>query len=205
MLIPPRRAAYPPAFFARDPVQVARELLGSVLVRTLEDDRVLAGRVVEAEAYDCPRDPSCSAGRFHAARSQALAAPPGTFVFWVAHTHPLLQLSCREAGVAASVLLRALEPLAGVAAMLEHRPVVDPHNLTSGPAKLVRALHVTPDFRGQPSDGEARYLAPGEPVANERVSVTSRVGIAAGQHLPWRFLETGSPWLSGGRPSMELP
>ncbi len=203
-MIPPPARAYPPAFFNRDPVRVARELLGSVLVRTLEDGRVMAGRVVEAEAYDCPRDPACTAGRFHAARTLALAGSPGTFVFWVAHNHPLLQVSCRAAGVAASVLLRALEPVAGVPAMLEFRPVTREQNLTSGPAKLVQALHVTPDFKGEPSNGSALFLAPGEPVPDGQVTVTARVGLQGGQNLPWRFLEAGNPWVSPGVPSMEL-
>ncbi|WP_425147283.1 DNA-3-methyladenine glycosylase [Deinococcus sp.] len=195
---------YPPAFFNRDPVRVARELLGSRLVRTLDDGRVMSGRVVETEAYDCPRDPSCTAGRFHAARSAELSLPPGTFLFWVAHTHPLLQVACREEGIAASVLLRALEPLEGELSMLEYRPVTARYNLTSGPAKLVQALHVTPDFRGQRVNGPHLALLPGESVPDERVSVTARVGIRAGQNLPWRFLETGNPWLSSGKPSMEL-
>ena len=195
---------YSPAFFARDPVKVARELLGSLLVRTLDDGRVMSGRVVEAEAYDCPRDPSCTAGRFHAARSAELSLPPGMFLFWVAHTHPLLQVACREEGIAASVLLRALEPVEGIASMLEFRPVTQQLNLTSGPAKLVQALHITPDFRGQMVNGEHLALYPGDPLPDERVTITARVGIQAGQNLPWRFTETGSRWLSGGKPSMEL-
>ena len=195
---------YQPAFFNRDPVRVARELLGARLVRTLDDGRSMAGRVVEAEAYDCPRDPSCTAGRFHAARSAELALAPGTFLFWVAHTHPLLQVACRPEGVCSSVLLRALEPISGQHTMLEFRPATGRYNLTSGPAKLVQALHITPDFRGQRVNGPQLALYPGEAVPDERVTITARVGIQAGQHLPWRFTETGNPWLSSGKPSMEL-
>ncbi|WP_350244456.1 DNA-3-methyladenine glycosylase [Deinococcus sonorensis] len=185
-------------------MRVARAVLGAVLVRTLPDGRVMAGRVVEVEAYDCPRDPSCTAGRFHAARTVALAEAPGTFIFWVAHNHPLLQVSCREEGVSASILLRALEPLAGIPVMLEHRPVVNERHLTSGPARLVQAMGLAPAFRGAPVNGPDLYLAPGQPLPDERVGVSARVGIRAGQNLPWRFYEQGSPWLSGGKPSMEL-
>lgn len=204
MPIPALASAYPPAFFDRDPVRVAREVLGSLLVRTLEDGRVMAGRVVEVEAYDCPRDPACTAGRFHAARSAALTEAAGRFVFWMAHTHPLLQISCRERGVAASILFRALEPVAGIQTMLDFRPVTRELNLSSGPAKLVQALHITRDFKGERSNGPFLYLAPGEPVPDERVTVTARVGIQGGQNLPWRFYETGNPWVSPGVPSMEL-
>ncbi|AZI41511.1 DNA-3-methyladenine glycosylase [Deinococcus psychrotolerans] len=196
---------YTPAHFDANPVTLARELLGARLERTLPDGRVLAGRVVEAEAYDCPRDPSCTAGRFHHIKTLELAAPPGQFVFWVAYGHPLLQIACRAEGTAASVLIRALEPLEGVDAMLEHRPVASERNLTSGPAKLVQALALSPaTFRGQSVNGAALRLLHGEAVPDERVSITARVGIAAGRNLPWRFFETGSKWISGGVPSMEL-
>ncbi|WP_420596964.1 DNA-3-methyladenine glycosylase [Deinococcus sp.] len=196
---------FSPAHFNADPVPLARNLLGAVLRRRLPDGRILAGRVVETEAYDCPRDPSCTAGRFHAVKSQELAAPPGQFVFWVAYGHPLLQITCRPEGVAASVLIRALEPLEGIDTMLEHRPVVSERHLTSGPAKLVQALAIDPAmFRGQPVDGPALCLLPGPALAGEQVSITARVGIAAGRNLPWRFTQTGSKWLSSGVPSMEL-
>jgi len=185
-------------------VPLARDLLGSVLVRPLPDGRVMAGRVVETEAYDCPRDPSCLAGRFHAAKSQELAAPPGTFVFWVAYLHPLLQVTCRPEGVAASILIRALEPVSGTDAMLEHRPVVRELELTSGPGKLVQAMGLHPQFRGAAVNGAGLYLAPGERVPVEAVEVTARVGIQDGQELPWRFTVRGSRWLSSGRPSRDL-
>lgn len=204
MVVPSPETAYSPSHFDTDPVALARSLLGSVLVRPLQGGRVMSGRVVEIEAYDCPRDPSCLAGRFHAVKSMELAAPPGTFVFWVAYRHPLLQVTCRPEGVAASVLIRALEPLSGIDAMLENRPVVRELGLTSGPAKLVQAMGLAPQFRGAAVNGAGLYLAPGEAVPDKRVSVTARVGIQEGRTLPWRFYETGSRWLSTGKPSMDL-
>ena len=163
-------APFSPAHFDADPVRLARDLLGSTLRRTLPDGRILSGRVVEAEAYDCPRDPSCTAGRYHAIKSQELAAAPGQFVFWVAYGYPLLQITCRPEGTAASVLIRALEPLEGIDAMLEYRPVVSERNLTSGPAKLVQALAIDPAvFRGQPVNGLSLCLLPG-PAAQRRAS-----------------------------------
>ncbi|WP_161883774.1 DNA-3-methyladenine glycosylase [Deinococcus alpinitundrae] len=198
-------APFSPAHFDANPVELARNLLGATLRRTLPDGRVLAGRIVEVEAYDCPRDPSCTAGRFHHIKTLELEAAPGRFVFWVAYGHPLLQIACRAEGIPASVLIRALEPLEGVDAMLEHRPVVSERNLLSGPAKLVQALALPPEqFRGQPVNGAALCLLPGVPLSDDQVTVTARVGIAAGRNLPWRFFETGSKWLSSGLPSMDL-
>lgn len=195
-----------PAHFAGDPVQIARELLGGTLVRVIPGGARLTGRIVEVEAYDCPRDPACTAGRFHAARSADMAVPPGQWLFWMAHGHPLLQVACRPAGVAASVLIRAIEPLEGVGHMLTHRPVTRQRDLTSGPAKLVYALDINPgQVTGTPVDSAALHLLPpAAPLPDDLVVVTARIGIREGRNLPWRFTLRGSPWISPATPSMEL-
>ena len=193
-------------FFDRDPVAVARELLGATLVRVLPDGTRLSGRLVELEAYDCPRDPACTAGRFHAARSAEMAIEAGRWLFWTAHGHPLLQVSCRPAGVPASVLLRALEPLEGLGQMLTHRPVTRERDLTNGPAKLVYALGLDPAqiSHQSVSSPQLHLLPPQRPLTDSEVLVTARIGIGAGQNLPWRFVLRGSPWVSPAAPSMEL-
>lgn len=194
------------AFFDRDPVQVARELLGATLVRVQPGGERLSGKIVEAEAYDCPRDPACTAGRFHAARTVEMAIAPGHWLFWTAHGHPLLQVSCREKGVSASVLIRALEPLEGVPFMLEHRPVTRARDLTNGPAKLVYALGLQPpQIAHLPVNSpELHLLSPEQPVPDEEVETTARIGIAEGKNLPWRFTLRGNAWVSPAAPSMEL-
>lgn len=182
-------------FFARDPVVVARELLGAEL-RRRHGDGLLALRLVEVEAYDCPRDPACTAGRFHAARSAALSAPPGVWVFWRTHGHALLQVSCRAEGVAASVLLRAGEPLAGLAAMRAFRPTGRDRDLTNGPAKLVQALGIRPAaVQGRTVGGDLSLHWAG-PLPDAAVQAGPRVGVRAGRELPWRFVVRGSPWLT---------
>ncbi|WP_135229819.1 DNA-3-methyladenine glycosylase [Deinococcus fonticola] len=195
-----------PPFFDRDPVKVAREILGATLVRLTPDGHRLTGRIVEVEAYDCPRDPACTAGRFHAARSAEMAIAPGHWLFWMAHGHPLLQVSCREAGVAASVLIRALEPLEGLPLMLEHRPVTRERDLTNGPAKLVYALGLNPaSIAHRPVNSpELHLLLPPGALPDDQVAVTARIGIAEGRTHPWRFVLKGSPWVSPAAPSMDL-
>lgn len=195
-----------PAFFDRDPVKVAREVLGSTLMRVLPGGEVLSGRVVEVEAYDCPRDPACTAGRFHAARTAEMAISPGHWLFWTAHGHPLLQVSCREKGIPASILIRALEPLTGLGSMLTHRPVSRERELTNGPAKLVSALGLKPaEVVGTRVDSPALHLLPpSAPLPADAVTVTARIGLREGRTLPWRFLLRGNPWVSPGVPSMDL-
>ncbi|PNY82329.1 DNA-3-methyladenine glycosylase [Deinococcus koreensis] len=196
----------PPAHFAGDPVPIARGLLGGTLVRLTPEGKRLSGRIVEIEAYDCPRDPACTAGRFHAARSADMAVAPGRWLFWTAHGHPLLQVSCRPEGIAASVLIRALEPLEGVGQMLTNRPVTRERDLTNGPAKLVYALGLNPaQIGGTAVDStELHLLAPESPLPAHQVEVTARVGIKEGRNLPWRFVIRGNPWVSPALPSMEM-
>lgn len=195
-----------PSFFNRDPVQVARELLGATLVRTTPEGQRLSGKIVETEAYDCPRDPACTAGRFHAARSAEMSIAPGHWLFWVAHGHPLLQVACREEGVSASVLIRALEPLEGVPRMLDYRPVSRSLDLTNGPAKLVYALGLDPAAVSHTAvnSPDLHLLLPPDPLPESEVQVTARVGIKEGRNLPWRFVIRGSRWVSPGVPSMDL-
>lgn len=189
------------AFFDRDPVQVARELLGQTLVRVLDSGERLTARIVETEGYDCPRDPSCFVIARLPGAAQALAGPPGRVYFHYTYDYPLLNVVCREAGVQATILIRAVEPLEGEERMRERRPVKRRLDLTNGPAKLMQALSITPEFKGQPIDGDALHLLPAAPVPDEAVTVTARVGLRQGAELPWRFLITGNPWVSPGKPS----
>lgn len=196
----------PPQHFNADPVRLARELLGATLVRITPEGLKLTGRVVETEAYDCPRDPACTAGRFHAARSAEMSIPAGHWLFWTAHGHPLLQVACREEGVSASVLIRALEPLEGIGKMLDYRPVTRERDLTNGPAKLVYALGIDPVSISHKlvNSPELHLLPPEQPLDDKQVKITARVGIKEGRNLPWRFVERDNPWVSPGLPSMEL-
>lgn len=195
-----------PAHFNADPVRLARELLGATLVRVTPEGLRLSGRVVETEAYDCPRDPACTAGRFHAARSVEMSIAPGHWLFWFAHGHPLLQVACREEGVSASVLIRAIEPMEGVPKMLDYRPVTRQRDLTNGPAKLVYALGLDPvQVSHRPVNSpELHLIAPEKPLTDAEILVTARVGLREGRNLPWRFAERGNGWVSPGVPSMEL-
>ncbi len=193
--------ALKPDFFAGDPVAVARALIGAVLVRVLEDHAVLAARIVETEGYDCPRDPSCHVIARLPGAAQAMGGEPGRVYFHFAYRQPLLNVVCRPAGVQASILIRAAQPLLGEERMREFRPVKRALDLSNGPAKLVTALGLTDDLKGQPIDGPSFYIVPGETVPDPAIQTTSRVGLRRGAELPWRFLLRGNPWVSPGKPS----
>ncbi|WP_309570631.1 DNA-3-methyladenine glycosylase [Deinococcus sp.] len=193
--------ALPPTFFAGDPVAEARDLLGSAVVRVLPDGDILAARIVETEGYDCPRDPSCHVIARLPGAAAMMAGPPGRVYYHVAYDQPLLNIICRPEGTQASILIRAAEPLRGEERMCERRSVKRRIDLSNGPAKLVSALHLGPEFRGEPIDGPAFYLVPGDPVPEDAVTTTTRVGLKRGAELPWRFLLAGNPWVSAGKPS----
>ena len=192
-----------PAFFDRDPVLIARELLGAHLVRVAPDGQMV-GRIVETEAYDCPRDPACYVLKRLGGASELMGGPAGRYYFHRAYEHLLLNITCGPEGREAAVLIRALEPLAGVELMRERRPVRRDVDLTNGPAKLMTALGITPDYQAEEVTHAALHFVAAAPLPDDAVTITSRVGLKRGAHLPWRFLETGNAFVSPGRPSMDL-
>src|SRR5258708_3199218 len=140
-------------FFARDPRRVARDLLGKVLVRSLGKPAgkgaLLAGRIVEVEAYLGENDPAAHAAPGNTKRTSGLFRPPGpAYVFFIYGNHHCLNVSCQREGKAGCVLFRALEPLVGLEEMAHARGMVvhaprDMPRLTSGPGRLAEAFGIT--------------------------------------------------------------
>src|SRR3974390_2142308 len=156
----------PRTFFARDPVTVARELLGKLLILR-EGRHLLAGRVVEAEAYLGLDDPAAHAFNGPTARNAVLFGPPGhAYIYFIYGNHYCTNVSCRRDGHGGGVLLRALAPVAGIEAMAAARGITlaaDPtpsqlRQISSGPGRLSQALGITrdrdngKDFTAAPSD-----------------------------------------------------
>ena len=118
---PARLQALPREFFNRDPRRVCRELLGKLLVRR-EGGNLLAGRVVELEAYMGVNDPAAHAAAGLTARNRVLFGPPGhAYVYFIYGNHYCLNVSCMPEGKAGCVLFRALEPVAGIVEMEQAR------------------------------------------------------------------------------------
>src|SRR5664280_1119422 len=113
----------PREFFNRDPVTVGRELLGKLLIRR-EGRRLLAGRVVEDEAYLGVEDPAAHAYSGRTARNAVLFGPPGhAYVYFIYGNHYCVNVSCLPNGVPGCVLFRALEPVAGIEQMAKARAI----------------------------------------------------------------------------------
>ncbi|WP_219214897.1 DNA-3-methyladenine glycosylase [Variovorax boronicumulans] len=171
---------------------VARALIG---VTVLVDG--VGGRIVETEAYDRD-DPASHTFGGPTLRNAAMFGPSGrVYVYRSYGIHWCLNFVCREAGHGAGVLIRALEPTAGLAQMRRRRGLEDLRLLCAGPGRVGQALGVDAGFNGKALDAPPFVLiaAPGEqpPV---QVEVGPRIGITKAAEVPWRFGEKGSRFLS---------
>ncbi|HEX6348720.1 MAG TPA: DNA-3-methyladenine glycosylase [Candidatus Dormibacteraeota bacterium] len=165
-------------WFARDTLEVARELLGKVLVRSL-DGQVLTGRLVEVEAYLGPEDQAAHSARGLTPRTRVMYGPPGhAYVYFIYGMHHCLNFVTRPEGVPQAVLVRALEPGPGV-------------GRSSGPGLVCRALGIDRSLNGRPLVPPDLYVADdGFRVDPSQVVTGPRVGVAyAGEWAarPWRF------------------
>jgi DNA-3-methyladenine glycosylase len=200
------RRRLPRAFFDRPAVHVAPDLLGRVLVRALPDGTRLAGRIVEAEAYE-PGDPASHGFRGPTPRNRSMFGPPGRlYVYFTYGHHWMMNVVTRQAGHGSAVLLRALEPLEGLSIMAASRGRSVPRDLCSGPGKLAQALAVDRTQDGEDLvKGRVVWLESGSPLAPSAVATGGRVGVSVGVEPQWRFWERESAWISPGRPGPPSP
>lgn len=179
---------------------VARALLGRVLVCDAGGARV-AGRIVEVEAYRGARDPASHAFRGETPRNRPMFGPPGrAYVYFTYGMHHCLNVVCAREGVAAAVLVRALEPLEGLDAARARRGVAEPARLMRGPGCVARALGLSRAHDGADLvAGPLRVSAAPPRRGGRRVASGPRVGIRAGLEHAWRFWLEGHPCVSGPR------
>jgi DNA-3-methyladenine glycosylase len=198
------RRPLPRAFFNRDPRLVGPELLGKVLVRR-EGRKVLAGRVVEVEAYLGSDDPAAHSSAGKTARNAVLFGPPGyAYVYFIYGNHFCLNVSSLPDGQAGGILFRALEPLAGVQEMARQRDVFlknerDLRKLTSGPGRLAEAFGITRDRDNEKdltSLGSDLFLCD-DGFAVPQITATKRIGITKAEDMPLRYVIAGNVFVSG--------
>ena len=176
-------------FFARSVHEVAPELIGAGLFV----DGV-GGVIVEVEAYDA-EDPAAHGYRGLTDRNAAMFGPPGhAYVYRSYGLHWCLNLVCEPEGRPSAVLLRALEPTAGLERMRARRGVEEARLLCAGPGRLCQALGVTREHDALPLDEPPFALA----AATEERDVVAvpRIGITRAADLPWRYVDAGSRFLS---------
>jgi len=200
--LPPATRLRPPlprSFYERGAEAMAETLLGCFLVRRHRGD-ILAGRIVETEAYVGVDDRACHAHSGRTARNAVMWGPPGhAYVYMIYGMYDLLNVVCQPDGIPEAVLLRALEPVRGLDAMRRRRDVRRDLDLANGPGKLCRAVAVTRAQDGVDLCGRELWLAPGTLRPGESVVHSTRIGVAyAGPDAlrPLRFHLDGNPWVS---------
>ena len=186
MSTPPRLRR---AFFARSVHEVAPELIGATLLVN-----GTGGMIVEVEAYH-HTDPAAHSYIGPTERNRVMFGPPGfAYVYRSYGIHWCLNFVCEPDGSASAVLIRALAPTAGLAAMRRRRGMEDVRALCSGPGKVGEALGIT-----RQQNGLALDRAPFEVRAREttpEIVTGPRIGISKAVDMPWRYGLAGSPFLS---------
>ena len=198
--------ALPRSFYDRDPRDVSRELLGKVLVRR-DQKKLLAGRIVEVEAYLGEDDPAAHSAAGRTARNAVLFGPPGyAYVYFIYGNHYCLNVSCLPDGIAGGILFRALEPLEGIEEMARLREVSvdkpsDLRKLTTGPGRLAEAFGITRqrDNEKDLTDARSDLFIAEDGYRPNRILVTPRVGISKAAERPLRYIIAGNQFVSGPR------
>ena len=189
-------------FFSQDTCLVARLLLGKRLVRRLDGHR-LAGCIVEAEAYVGGEDKGCHASVGRTQRNEVMFGPPGhAYVYFTYGMYWMFNVVTGAEGFPAAVLIRAMEPVEGIATMERNRHVRDGVNLCSGPAKLTQALGITRALNGIDlcARGAELWIEDALPIPAAQIAIGPRIGLnntpEPWKSIPWRFYVRDNPFVS---------
>jgi DNA-3-methyladenine glycosylase len=184
----------PRSFFSRHTLVVARDLLGTRLVR-VEDGSRISGLIVETEAYHGEEDQACHARAGLTPRTRVMYGAPGhAYVYFTYGMHWLFNCVTEAEGFPAAVLVRGLVPTEGVEIIAQRRGGRPRPEWTDGPAKLCQALGIDGGLHGADlcAPGAELFLEQGFPVSEERVTTGPRVGLNTvpepWKSVPWRFV-----------------
>jgi len=195
----------PREFYARDTLTVARDLLGKRLVR-LDEGMRIAGCITEVEAYIGEDDRASHARPGLTERNAPMYGPPGyTYVYLIYGVHHCLNVVTEREGFPAAILIRALEPLEGLAIIQERRKLRHPSPaLTCGPGRVCAALNIDRSLNACDlcAPDTALWIEDAMPVLETQIARSPRIGVRGDQaalEARWRFYIRDSTWLSGAR------
>lgn len=183
----------PREFYARPAIEVARDVLGKILVHGRT-----AGRIVETEAYLGVDDRAAHAWHGVTNRTRVIFGPAGyAYVYFIYGMYECLNFVAEEEGKGGCVLIRALEPVSGIAQMRRRRPTAKRvEDLASGPGKLTLAMGITRKQNGADLTGGALHVVREQSEPEIEVVTTPRIGITHCADLPLRFFIRGNRFVS---------
>jgi DNA-3-methyladenine glycosylase len=185
----------PRAFYARDTVSVAKELLGKLLVRVIDEKIVLSGMIVETEAYTSD-DPASHAFKGISKRNMVMFGDVGyAYVYFIYGNHYCFNAVAKDPSMSAgAVLVRALQPIDGIDFMQKVR---GDDRITSGPGRLTRALFIGKEHNGIDLTVKGPlYIAYYANIDKEYIVATKRIGITKARDKPWRFIVKDNKYVS---------
>lgn len=172
-------------FYSRNMVEVAKAVLGKILVHQTADG-IVSGRIIETEAY-AQGDPASHSTRGRTPRTHVMFEEPGhAYIYLIYGFHYCLNLVSHLPGIAGGVMIRALEPLDGIELMKRNRGKENVCDLCSGPGKLTRAMAIDKSLYGEDLLGDRFYILDDDTEAGEIVA-RPRIGIKVGMDKLWRF------------------
>tara|TARA_B100000315_G_scaffold259259_1_gene314559 strand:- start:7775 stop:8368 length:594 start_codon:yes stop_codon:yes gene_type:complete len=187
----------PLEFYQRETADVAKALLGKVVIHE-SDSQLLSGRIVEVEAYGGKEDPASHAHRNKTSRNSVMFGRPGcAYIYFIYGTHYCLNVVAHDVGVPGAALIRALEPLDGIALMKKNRGIQDTRQLMAGPGRLTKALNIGIKMSGVDLT-RSRKLLITEDKSYKEINIDSspRIGIRVGMDRAWRFNVRGNQFVS---------
>lgn len=186
-------------FYLQDVVQVARQLLGKKLIRETEKG-ITSGRIVETEAYKSKRDPACHASRGKTQRNATMFGPAGHAYVYAIHARFCFNVVTQPEGEPSAVLVRAVEPMEGVALMQQRRDREKLLDLTRGPARLCEAFALDKDQdKLDLTSGQGLWITAADMPRVKRAEIgrSPRIGVTSAEKLKLRFFLRNNPFVSG--------
>jgi DNA-3-methyladenine glycosylase len=191
------------SFYLRPTLQVACDLLGKRIVRKL-GQKILVGKIVEVEAYRGSNDPASHAYRGKTKRNEVMFREGGhLYVYFTYGMHFCANVVTGKKGTGEAVLIRAVEPLAGLEEMKKNRGAKTLRwnrkmllEMASGPARFCSAFGIARAENGTDLLGKTIFIAPGDRIPAGMIRRTPRIGIRTGTEMRWRFHIKNSPWVS---------
>ncbi len=187
-------------FYLQPTLKVAKELLGKIIVRKLKG-QILAGKIVETEAYIGEDDPASHAFGGITQRNKIMYLLGGhIYVYFTYGMHYCFNVVTENEGFPSAVLIRAVKPIEGIELMKKFRRNDEIKNLTNGPAKFCQAFAIDKSLNGKSLLGDEIFIVESIDNVKFKIGRSPRVGVKSGLDKKWRFFIVGNPFVSKAKP-----